>query len=85
VPITKLPKVEHTTAEATGNEGPNPGGDAARATMFARIGVRRALIEVEGVFSLNRKDHRWGKLARSMRADVLVWVAYRTDLPKRRH
>jgi hypothetical protein len=43
--ITKLPKAEHMTAEATGNESLNPGGDAAGASVFARIGVLWAIIE----------------------------------------
>ena len=66
--ITKLPKVEHDAEEwqaamaalllVAEHDGP---------TMFARIGVMRALNRhVERVFDLSRKDHHWGrrKLAR---------------------
>jgi hypothetical protein len=66
--ITKLPKAEHDTPEwqaamealllVAENDGP---------TMFARIGVMRALNRnVERVFDPSRKDHHWGrrKLAR---------------------
>jgi hypothetical protein len=66
--ITKLPKAEHETAEwqaamealilVTTSGGP---------TMFARIGVMRALNRhVERVFNPDRKDPHWGrrKLAR---------------------
>src|SRR5258708_5210487 len=66
--ITKLPKVEHDTSEwqaamralllVAEHDGP---------TMFARIGVMRALNRhVERVFDPSRKDHHWGrrKLAR---------------------
>jgi hypothetical protein len=66
--ITKLPKAEHDAEEwqaamaglllVAEHDGP---------TMFARIGVMRALNRhVERVFETSRKDHRWGrrKLAR---------------------
>jgi hypothetical protein len=66
--ITKLPKAEHEAPEwqaamealilVAENDGP---------TMFARIGIMRALNRhVERVFNPDRKDHRWGrrKLAR---------------------
>ena len=66
--ITKLPKAEHDAEEwqaamaalllVAEHDGP---------TMFARIGVMRALNRhVERVFDLSRKDHHWGrrKLAR---------------------
>ena len=66
--ITKLPKAEHDAEEMQAamqalllvaeRDGP---------TMFARIGVMRALNRhVERVFDPARKDHHWGrrKLAR---------------------
>ena len=66
--ITKLPKAEHEAPEwqaamealilVAENDGP---------TMFARIGIMRALNRhVERVFNPDRKDHHWGrrKLAR---------------------
>ncbi|MEH2480575.1 hypothetical protein V1282_003932 [Nitrobacteraceae bacterium AZCC 2146] len=66
--ITKLPKAEHGADEwqaamealmlVAEHDGP---------TMFARIGMMRALNRhVERVFYTSRKDHHWGrrKLAR---------------------
>ena len=66
--ITKLPKADHDAPEwqaamealllVAEHDGP---------TMFARIGVMRALNRhVERVFNPDRKDHHWGrrKLAR---------------------
>jgi hypothetical protein len=66
--ITKLPKAEHDAEEwqaamqalmlVAEHDGP---------TMFARIGVMRALNRhVERVFNSDRKDQHWGrrKLAR---------------------
>lgn len=66
--ITKLPKAEHEAKEwqaamealllVAEHDGP---------TMFARIGVMRALNRnVERVFNPDRKEHHWGrrKLAR---------------------
>jgi hypothetical protein len=66
--IDKLPKAEHDAKEwqaamealmlVAEHDGP---------TMFARIGVMRALNRhVERVFDTSRKDHHWGrrKLAR---------------------
>jgi hypothetical protein len=61
--ITKLPKAEHDAEEwqaamqalllVAGHDGP---------TMFARIGVMRALNRhVERVFNTSRKDHNWGR------------------------
>ena len=61
--ITKLPKAEHDTPEwqaamealllVVEHDGP---------TMFARIGVMRALNRnVERTFNPLRKDHHWGK------------------------
>ena len=60
--ITKLPKAEHDAEEwqaamaalllVAEHDGP---------TMFARIGVMRALNRhVERVFDTSRKDHNWG-------------------------
>jgi hypothetical protein len=49
--ITKLPKAEHDALVAE-HDGP---------TMFARIGVMRALNRRERVFSSSRKDHHWGR------------------------
>jgi hypothetical protein len=66
--ITELPKAEHDAEEwqaamealmlVAEHDGP---------TMFARIGVMRALnLHVERVFDTSRKEHHWGrrKLAR---------------------
>jgi hypothetical protein len=61
--ITKLPKAEHDADEwqaamealllVVEHNGP---------TMFARIGVMRAMNRnVERVFDPSRKDHHWGK------------------------
>jgi hypothetical protein len=61
--ITKLPKAEHDAKEwqaamlalllVAEYDGP---------TMFARIGVMRALNRhVERVFDTSRKDHHWGR------------------------
>jgi hypothetical protein len=66
--ITKLPKTEHEAAEWQAAMEPlilvaTSGGP----TMFARIGVMRALNRhLERVFNPDMKDHHWGrrKLAR---------------------
>jgi hypothetical protein len=66
--ITKLPKAEHEATEwQAAMEAlilvATPGGP----TMFARIGVMKALNRhVERVFNPDRKNHHWGrrKLAR---------------------
>jgi hypothetical protein len=61
--ITKLPEAEHDAEEwqsametlllVAEHDGP---------TMFARIGVMRALNRhVERVFNPDRKDHHWGR------------------------
>jgi hypothetical protein len=61
--ITRLPKAEHDAEEwqaamaalllVAEHDGP---------TMFARIGVMRALNRhVERVFDPSRKDHHWGR------------------------
>ena len=66
--ITKLPKAEHETAEwQAAMEALILVATSGGPTMFARIGVMRALNHhVERVFNPNRKDHHWGrrKLAR---------------------
>jgi hypothetical protein len=61
--ITKLPKAEHDAVEwqaamealllVAEHDGP---------TMFARIGIMRALNRrVECVFNPDRKEHHWGR------------------------
>jgi hypothetical protein len=65
--ITQLPKAEHEAAEWQAAMEVDPGGNVGGPTMFARIGVMRALNRnVERVFNPDRKDHLWGrrKLAR---------------------
>jgi hypothetical protein len=66
--ITKLPKAEHATAEwQAAMEALILVVEHGGPTMFARIGVMRALNRhVERVFDPSRKDHHWGrrKLAR---------------------
>jgi hypothetical protein len=66
--ITKLPKAEHEAAELqAAMEALILVAETGGPTMFARIGVMRALNRhVERVFNANRKDHHWGrrKLAR---------------------
>ena len=66
--ITKLPKAEHEATEwLAAMEGLDPGRDVGRPTMFARIGIMRALNRHVGrVFNPDRKEHHWGrrKLAR---------------------
>jgi hypothetical protein len=61
--ITKLQKAEH---EATEWQACNGSSDYGRRwggpTMFARIGIMRALNRhVERVFNPDRKDHHWGR------------------------
>jgi hypothetical protein len=47
---------------AGGDGGLDPGGDAGRATMFARIGIMRALNgHVEREFDPSRKEKHWGR------------------------
>jgi hypothetical protein len=78
--ITKLPKAEHEAPEwqaamkalilVAENNGP---------TMFARIGVMRALnCHVERVFNSDRKDQHWGrrKLARDGRRRPATMPAF---------
>ncbi len=66
--ITRLPKVEHEAAEwQAAMEALILVATSGGPTMFARIGIMRALNRnVERVFSQDRKDHHWGrrKLAR---------------------
>jgi hypothetical protein len=61
--ITKLPKAEHDTAEwQAAMESLLLVVELGGPTMFARIGVMRALNRnVERVFNPNRKDHHWGR------------------------
>jgi hypothetical protein len=61
--ITKLPKVEHDTAEwQAAMESLLLVVELGGPTMFARIGVMRALNrKIERVFNPNRKDHHWGR------------------------
>jgi hypothetical protein len=66
--ITKLPKAEHDTFEwQAAMEALILVAEQNGPTMFARIGVMRAINRhVERVFDGTRKDHHWGrrKLAR---------------------
>jgi hypothetical protein len=66
--ITKLPKAEHEAPEwQAAMEVLILVAESGGPTMFARIGVMRALNrKIERVFNPNRKDHHWGrrKLAR---------------------
>ena len=65
---TKLPKAEHEAAEwQAAMEALILVAASGGPTMFARIGVMRALNRHVGrVFNPDRKDHQWGrwKLAR---------------------
>ena len=60
---TKLPKAEHTTAEwQAAMEALILVATLGGPTMFARIGVMRALNRhVEREFDTSRKDHHWGR------------------------
>jgi hypothetical protein len=66
--ITKLPKAEHDADEwQAAIEALILVVEHGGPTMFARVGVMRALNRhVERVFDTSRKDHHWGrrKLAR---------------------
>ena len=66
--ITKLPKAEHAITEwQAAMEALILVATSGGPTMFARIGIMRALNRhVERVFNPERKDHHWGrrKLAR---------------------
>jgi hypothetical protein len=62
--ITKLPKAEHEAWQAA-MEALILVATLGGPTMFARIGVMRALNRhVERVFNSDRKDHHWGKRKR---------------------
>ncbi len=83
--ITKLPKAEHMTAEwQAAMEALILVATLGGPTMFARIGIMRALNRhVERVFNPDRKDHHWGrrKLARDRLRAVaplrFPWYAWR--------
>src|SRR6266516_3110061 len=66
--ITRLPKAEHEAQEwQAAMEALILVATSGGPTMFARIGIMRALNRhVERVFDPDRKEHRWGrrKLAR---------------------
>ena len=59
--ITKLPKAEHESSEwQAAMEALILVATSGGPTMFARIGVMRALNRhVERVFNPDRKDHHW--------------------------
>ena len=61
--VTKLPKSVHSAPEwQAAMEALIPVGDLGGPTMFARIGIMRALNrKVQRVFNPNRKEHHWGK------------------------
>jgi hypothetical protein len=61
--ITKLPKAEHDAKEwQAAMEALILVAERDGPTMFARIGVMKALNRhVERVFNPNRKEHHWGK------------------------
>jgi hypothetical protein len=61
--ITKLPKAEHDAPEwPAAMEALILVAEKDGPTMFARIGVMRALNRhVERVFDTSRKEHHWGK------------------------
>jgi hypothetical protein len=61
--ITKLPKAEHEAPEwQAAMEALILVATSGGPTMFARIGVMRALNRhVVRVFNPNRKDHHWGR------------------------
>jgi cob(I)alamin adenosyltransferase len=61
--ITKLPKAEHDADEwQAAMEALLLVAELGGPTMFARIGVMRAVNRhAERVFDASRKDHHWGK------------------------
>jgi hypothetical protein len=61
--ITKLPKAEHEAPEwLAAMEALIMVATSGGPTMFARIGIMRALNRhVERVFNPDRKDHHWGR------------------------
>ncbi|HEY3791890.1 MAG TPA: hypothetical protein VGM09_08665 [Bradyrhizobium sp.] len=68
--ITKLPKAVHSAPEwQAAMEALILVADLGGPTMFARIGIMRALNRhVERVFNPDREDHHWGK--RKLKRDV---------------
>lgn len=68
--ITKLPKAEHEAAEwQAAAEALILVATSGRPTMFARIGVMRALNrQVERAFNPDRKETHWGK--RKLKRDM---------------
>jgi hypothetical protein len=68
--ITKLPKAEHEAPEwQAAMEALILVATSGGPTMFARIGVMRALNRrVDRVFNPDRKDHHWGK--RKLKRDL---------------
>jgi hypothetical protein len=61
--ITKLPKADHEAAEwQAAMEALILVATLGGPTMFARVGVMRALNRhVERVYNPDRKDHLWGR------------------------
>jgi hypothetical protein len=61
--ITALPQVEHGAPEwQAAMEALLLVAELGGPTMFARIGIMRALNrQVERVFNPDRKDHHWGR------------------------
>jgi hypothetical protein len=61
--ITKLPKAEHEAQEwQAAMEALILVATSGGPTMFARIGIMRALNRhIEREFNPERKDHHWGK------------------------
>jgi hypothetical protein len=68
--ITKLPKAEHEAQEwQAAMEALILVATSGGPTMFARIGVMRALNRhVERVFNPDRREHHWGK--RKLKRDL---------------
>jgi hypothetical protein len=80
--ITRLPKAEHEAAEwQAAMEALILVATSGGATMFARIGIMRALNRnVERVFNPDRKDHHWGAPEAKERP-----MTARRRLPRRSH
>jgi hypothetical protein len=72
--ITKLPKAKHETAEwQAAMEALIVVATLGGSTMFARIGVMRALNRHHvREFDLDRKTHHWGK-AKAQDGSMTVW------------
>jgi hypothetical protein len=68
--IIKVPKTEHEAPEwQAAMEGLDLGADTRRPTMFARIGIMRALNRHQvREFNPDRKPHHWGK--RKLKRDL---------------